>query len=144
MSETSNSVTNFIIPKFYVHEEWYTIFKGSSWPSWQEFVDMPDYNSIPDNLQQEIIKVILNFPKYQKYCAPYLKHKFPNCELIEHSYSDSWQDMFVLTMLNGKKNGSFLEIGANMHIKQSGQISGVGYNNTYMLESMYNWKGIMI
>jgi len=131
-------------PKFYVHEEWYNIFKGSSWPDWEDFISMPDYDSLPINLKQEIIGVILNFPKYQKHCAPYLRYAFSDCELIEHSYSDSWQDMFVLTMLNGKKNGTFLEIGANMPVKQSGQPAGVGYNNTYLLETQFGFKGISI
>ena len=45
------------------------------------------------------------------------------------------QDKFILSILKGKKNGYFLEIGSNdpIHI-----------NNTYLLEKKYNWKGIMI
>jgi hypothetical protein len=45
------------------------------------------------------------------------------------------QDKFVLNVLNGKKNGYFLEIGSNhpIHI-----------NNSYLLETKYDWKGIMI
>jgi hypothetical protein len=52
-----------------------------------------------------------------------------------HSNSQAYQDLFVLKMLNYKRDGSFLEIGSNHPII---------HNNTYMLESMYNWKGIMI
>jgi hypothetical protein len=133
-----------IVPKMHVHEEWYNIFKGSSWPNWQEFVDMQDYTDIPINLQREIIDVILNFPKYQNTCAPYLRHNFTECKSIKNSYSDSWQDMFVLTMLDGKRNGSFLEIGANMPVKMTNQPSGVGYNNTYLLETQFGFKGISV
>jgi hypothetical protein len=43
--------------------------------------------------------------------------------------------MFVLTMTNGKKNGTFLEIGAF----QAKQIS-----NTFLLEKKFDWKGISI
>jgi hypothetical protein len=45
------------------------------------------------------------------------------------------QDKFVIHALQGKRDGYFLEIGSNdpIHI-----------NNTYLLESNYNWKGIMV
>jgi hypothetical protein len=45
------------------------------------------------------------------------------------------QDKFVVNVLNNKKNGYFLEIGANHPIK---------INNSYLLETKYNWKGIMV
>jgi hypothetical protein len=45
------------------------------------------------------------------------------------------QDKFVLKCLNEKKNGYFLEIGSNHPID---------INNTYLLETTYNWKGIMV
>jgi len=50
-------------------------------------------------------------------------------------YSQALQDKFVISVLKGKQNGVFLEIGSNhpIHI-----------NNTYLMESQYNWKGIMI
>jgi hypothetical protein len=45
------------------------------------------------------------------------------------------QDKFVLNVLNYKKNGYFLEIGSNHPII---------INNSYLLETKYNWKGIMV
>jgi len=45
------------------------------------------------------------------------------------------QDKFVLSMLNNKKNGFFLELGSNHPIT---------CNNTFILEKEYNWNGIMI
>ena len=45
------------------------------------------------------------------------------------------QDKFVLNVLNEKKNGYFLEIGSNHPIT---------INNTYLLETKYDWKGIMV
>jgi len=45
------------------------------------------------------------------------------------------QDKFVLNILKGKKNGYFLEIGSNHPIN---------INNTYLLETKYEWKGIMV
>ena len=51
------------------------------------------------------------------------------------SYSQSHQDLFALLMNRKKTNGTFLEIGANHPIT---------HNNTYLLESQYNWKGLMV
>jgi hypothetical protein len=45
------------------------------------------------------------------------------------------QDKFVLNVLKEKKNGYFLEIGSNHPID---------INNTYLLETKYDWKGIMV
>lgn len=45
------------------------------------------------------------------------------------------QDKFVLKILKEKKNGYFLEIGSNHPIN---------INNSYILETKYDWKGIMI
>lgn len=45
------------------------------------------------------------------------------------------QDKFVIHALQGKKHGYFLEIGSNHPIHS---------NNTYLLESKYDWKGIMV
>jgi hypothetical protein len=45
------------------------------------------------------------------------------------------QDKFVLNVLNNKKNGYFLEIGSNHPID---------INNSYLLETNYDWKGIMV
>lgn len=45
------------------------------------------------------------------------------------------QDKFVLHILKEKKNGIFVEIGSN-HPSQ--------INNTYLLESKYDWKGVMV
>jgi len=45
------------------------------------------------------------------------------------------QDKFVLSVLKGKRDGFFLEIGSN---------EPIFINNTYLLESRYNWKGIMV
>jgi hypothetical protein len=45
------------------------------------------------------------------------------------------QDKFVLNVLKDKKNGFFLEIGSN---------HPVNISNSYLLESKFNWKGIMV
>jgi hypothetical protein len=45
------------------------------------------------------------------------------------------QDKFVLNVLREKKQGYFLEIGSN---------DPININNTYLLETQFNWKGIMV
>jgi hypothetical protein len=50
-------------------------------------------------------------------------------------YSQACQDLFVEKMTQGKHNGCFVEIGSNHPIT---------HNNSYLLESKYNWKGLMV
>jgi len=45
------------------------------------------------------------------------------------------QDLFVLTVLNEKKNGTFVEIGAH---------HPVWISNTFKLEKTYKWTGLMV
>jgi len=63
-----------------------------------------------------------------------LKHKFKGYEKITKNFSQCLQDIFVLTMLDGKTDGSYLEIGsAEPYIG----------NNTALLEKL-GWTGISI
>ena len=57
-----------------------------------------------------------NCPRYFKTNYDSLKTKFTGAESIENNWSQSFQDMFVLTMLNGKKNGIYIEIGADQPV----------------------------
>ena len=50
-------------------------------------------------------------------------------------FSQACQDKFVLTILNEKRDGHFLEIGSHHPIHT---------NNTYTLEKNFNWRGFMI
>ena len=73
--------------------------------------------------------------EYNKSLLNKLKFKFNNCDLINNNFSQAYQDMFVLTMLNGKKNGTFVEIGA---------YDEKNISNTYLLEKEFKWTGISI
>ena len=73
-------------------------------------------------------------------CARYFKEdhdklitKFTGSETIENNYSQAMQDMFVLTMLDGKKNGVYVEVGGD----QPKVI-----NNSYLLETEFDWSGV--
>jgi hypothetical protein len=64
-----------------------------------------------------------------------LKYKFRGSKNIKRNYSQTYQDMFVLTVLDGKENGKYLEIGA------ADPLYG---NNTALLEKQFNWDGISV
>lgn len=64
-----------------------------------------------------------------------LKYKFPGSKSIPRNYSQVYQDIFILSMLNGKKNGTFLEIGGADPFKG---------NNTALLEKFFEWNGVSI
>lgn len=59
--------------------------------------------------------------------------KFCEAHMME-SRSQLLQDLFVLFLLDGKKNGFFVEFGAT---------DGISINNTYTLEKQYGWTGIV-
>jgi predicted GH43/DUF377 family glycosyl hydrolase len=75
------------------------------------------------------------FIEYKNNKHSELLYKFNNSEKIKKNYSQNYQDMFVLTMLNGKTNGTYLEIGAADPFKG---------NNTALLEQDFKWKGASI
>ena len=49
------------------------------------------------------------------------------------SNSQAHQESFVLNVLNEKKNGYYVELGAGWPVKNS---------NTYLLETKYGWNGV--
>ena len=75
------------------------------------------------------------FRQYDKSKYDKLRFKFKDSEKIERNFAQVYQDMFVLSMLNGKRNCTFLEIGS------ADPWHG---NNTYLLEKDYDWNGISI
>lgn len=64
-----------------------------------------------------------------------LRFKFKQSDKIVKNYSQCYQDMFVLSMLDGKKDGKFLEIGCGDPFYG---------NNTALLEKEFGWTGISI
>lgn len=62
-----------------------------------------------------------------------LRVKFDSAKEIKTNYSQSLQDIFVLSVLDGKRNGTYLEIGAD---------DGISINNTYILETQFDWEGL--
>lgn len=64
-----------------------------------------------------------------------LKYPFKGIERVEKNHSRHFQDMFILSVLNGRENGSFVELGSG-HPEL--------FNNTLLLEKEFGWKGISI
>jgi hypothetical protein len=73
--------------------------------------------------------------KYNKSNNQKLRFEFEGSDQVDKNYSQAFQDLFVLTALNGKRHGTYLEIGAQQPFYQ---------NNTALLETKFNWKGVSI
>lgn len=106
------------------------------------FLDLKNNYTLGDSYKTLVGNNLMNLgcytPKSVKYDKSRLnnfKFKFPGIEKIEKSEGQALQDMFIISLLNGKENGTYLEIGAQEPVFQ---------NNTYILEKYFNWKGVSI
>lgn len=118
----------------------------SSW--WVGFYDQSKqelfemlYRTDIDEIHKNSIKSNLKNVKYPSPCV-YTKKmfnlvniKFPGIENIERNYAQTFQDLFVLTVLNGKQSGFYIEIGSGDPFVS---------NNTALLEKDFNWRGLSI
>lgn len=100
------------------------------------------FNYQLDDLHNSAVQLNLNnngFPKfkfiYSNSLANELIYKFNNLNKIKNNYSQVYQDLFVLTVLNGKQQGTYLELGSNDPFYN---------NNTILLETVFDWKGVSI
>lgn len=71
------------------------------------------------------IGVLLELPRH---------HSVQLLSVLSHSKSQLGQDLFVLSELNFKRNGFFVEFGAT---------DGLDCSNTYLLETEFGWSGIL-
>jgi hypothetical protein len=106
------------------------------------FLTMPDKYQLSERyiqlVQQNINSIGTgprSFDMYTRAKHDRFRFKFPGIETIDNNYSQVYQDMFVLSALDGKRNGYYLEIGASdpFHV-----------NNTWLLEQKFEWKGVSI
>lgn len=86
-------------------------------------------SSLGAGLDHETIKQYTK-KDYERY-----KFKFPGLENIENNFSQIYQDMFVLSILEGKRSGTYLEVGSAKPIER---------NNTFLLEQQFDWRGVGI
>jgi hypothetical protein len=92
-------------------------------------------NVIIGNLKWMKAYFEIPFDKYDSSKLDRFRFKFPGIENIKENYSEAYQDMFVLSVLMGKRSGSYLEIGAGAPFYG---------NNTALLEKEFNWRGFSI
>jgi hypothetical protein len=92
-------------------------------------------NSVKNNLVNMNAFASKSLTTYSKSKLYKLRWKFESLEDIEQNYSEAYQDMFVLTVLNGKKNGTYVEIGSG-HPTYG--------NNSYLLEKDFGWTGMSV
>jgi FkbM family methyltransferase len=62
--------------------------------------------------------------RFLKYCA----------RNSDKAHAERFQDLFVLFLLEEKRDGYFVEFGA---------MDGVTWSNTFLLENRYGWRGIV-
>ena len=69
---------------------------------------------------------------YTKDNYPNFKLKFDGLETIEKNYSQTFQDLFVLYVLKGKRDGFYIEVGGGKPFHG---------NNTALLKE-FGWDGV--
>ena len=72
--------------------------------------------------------------KPRRFQSP-LRKEFAGAVDASFSYSQAWQDIFVLVALDGLVGGRYLEIGAG---------DARNINNTYLLEKYFGWTGLSL
>ena len=96
---------------------------------------LPEHvNAVQENLNRLAGTVHHDPLTYHSSMYERLRVKFPGARDIKRNYSQMCQDLFVLTMRNGKRNGTFLEIGCGDPVDGS---------NTKLLEE-WGWTGTSI
>lgn len=104
------------------------------------FVNLKDNsNIIPKDLywliQDNLIRLGVNSRSHDALSFNKSNYKFSGIELVDKNYSQALQDVFVLQALNGKRNGTYLEIGSADPFYR---------NNTWLLESKFDWRGFAV
>jgi tetratricopeptide (TPR) repeat protein len=93
-----------------------------------------EYASIVDN-NLSFIGYPATTTVYRSDMQQYLRYQFSDVSLIDKNFAQSYQDIFVLMATNGKKLGTYLEIGSDDPYINS---------NTALLETKFGWQGISI
>jgi hypothetical protein len=117
---------------FGIRQENYN-FDCADFPTFEDFLNFQTWDHLDAAVTKEFYRRSSYDPIYHSSLINQLKHQFCGVHQVKQNYSQSWQDFFVLTMLNGRK-GTYLELGA----------SNAQYmNNTFLLEQL-GWQGLSI
>lgn len=118
-----------IEPRLGISPDYYNSVKANGWPAFENLVNL-NWNDFDQDLKHRHWYE----PSYHPSLYPLVRHSFPGMHQIDRSYSQSLQDIFILTFLDGKRNGKYLEIGCYHPTK---------INNTKLLAE-FGWSGISI
>jgi hypothetical protein len=102
--------------------------KLNAWP------EEKNINTFFKTKEEEIEKSLTQLELYNKENNE-IKPNFYGSEIIPRNYSELWQDLFVISALEGKREGVYLDIGSSYPIFA---------NNTYLLEKDFGWRGLSI
>lgn len=125
---------------FYVQEAISHWFLDGVQSSRERFFELAFWKDVKEEVKYDVIHKLNNvvgipdYIYYKKENPKKWKFPFDGIETINNNYSKHFQDMFVLSVLNGKKNGTYLEVGSG---------HPTIHNNTYLLEQL-GWKGVSI
>ena len=72
---------------------------------------------------------------YNQWPTAELRYKFAGYESVNETFSQAYQDIFVLSVLNGRSGGFYLEIGCNVPDHT---------NNTMLLSKDFEWTGLSV
>ena len=102
--------------------------------------DLKYKNKLDSNTEVHVTNLLveIGYPSTLKWTPNMLektRYRFNGIENVKQNYSRHFQDMFVLAFLNGKKNGTFIELGSG-HPKH--------FNNTLLLEDQFGWNGLSV
>ena len=102
--------------------------------------DLKYKRNLSNSLNKEVTELLdaHGYPStlaYDESLFERFKFEFNGLFDIRKNYSRHFQDMFVLAVLNGKRNGTFVELGSG-HPEL--------YNNTKLLEEEFKWKGLSV
>ena len=78
-----------------------------AWPKFSDFLKLKQWQDIDSSIREELQRRSNWDPTYHP--STQMRYPFAGIEQIEQNHSQSWQDIFVLTMLDGKRNGTYLE-----------------------------------
>jgi hypothetical protein len=120
-------------PRFGITAQYWEKIKNPDWPNFETLVDI-DLNNLDKTYKENVINKHFISPSYHPSMNQIARHRLAILDNINASYSQAMQDIFILTFLNGKSNGTYLELGASVPIH---------FNNTYLL-SKVGWTGVSI
>lgn len=116
-------------PRLGIGPDYWVDIKAPNWPDFDDLIDL-DWQDFDEDMRHRH----WYDPSYHPSLYPFVRHPFPGMDQIDRSYSQALQDIFILTFLDGKRNGTYLEIGCYHPTK---------INNTKLLTE-FGWSGVSI